>query len=143
MSIATAFSMSGSFNTGIFFFLYPRRPHQPFEQLIIPYNDLFEAIPRIGRATAFDRTSSLSLPHERERVVGREDANEMSVRVGGIKTRPPPDRRSAHSRCKASAFYYPGRRPKVAYAPSPPLRGGGEGGIRRKPGMAPKSACLD
>src|SRR5579872_7329628 len=34
-------------------------------------------------------------PHERQRVVGREDANEMSVRVGGIKTRPPPDRRSA------------------------------------------------
>src|SRR5579864_4410289 len=46
-------------------------------------------------------------PRERERVVGREDANEMSVRVGGIKTRPPPDRRSAHSRCKASAFYCP------------------------------------
>jgi hypothetical protein len=47
-----------------------------------------------GRLSHLMVRVSYSSPRERERVVAREDTNEMSVRVGGIKTRPPPRCRS-------------------------------------------------
>src|ERR1700733_5829936 len=51
--------------------------------------------------------------------------------------RPPPDHRYARSRCEASAYLFPkGRRPKVAYAPSPRLRGGGKRTLRQKSNFA-------
>jgi hypothetical protein len=45
---------------------------------------------RIAHLNALLRyEASYPSPHERKRVVGREDANEMSVRVGGVRRRPP------------------------------------------------------
>jgi hypothetical protein len=65
---------------------------------------------------------SYSSPRERERVVAREDANEMSVRVGGIKTRSPPRCRSPREK-KARA------QPDVRKLAR--KRGGGMGSLRR------------
>src|SRR5579872_4819364 len=70
-------------------------------------------------------------PRERQRVVGREDANEMSVRVGGIKTGPHPTVAPRIADAKHRRSIVRGRRPKVAYAPSPPLRGGRDKALAR------------
>jgi hypothetical protein len=47
------------------------------------------ALLRCGRLIVREGNLSYPSPRERQRVVGREDANAMSVRVGGVRERPP------------------------------------------------------